>query len=89
MSAVRALLVGALFLAIYYMYQMISGIILTKTYAPDIVQRYEQVDYLQHKVSFGVVVNGGFPMMELGIVILGMAVYCVARLLKNRKPNER
>ncbi|MCY9664683.1 MULTISPECIES: menaquinol-cytochrome c reductase cytochrome b subunit [Paenibacillus] len=38
--------------------QILSGMFLTMYYTPDIINAYASVDYLQHKVAFGVIVRG-------------------------------
>lgn len=38
--------------------QVLSGMFLTMYYVPDITNAYASVDYLQHKVEFGVIVRG-------------------------------
>jgi menaquinol-cytochrome c reductase cytochrome b subunit len=38
--------------------QILSGMFLTMYYVPDIINAYASVDYLQHKVAFGVIVRG-------------------------------
>lgn len=38
--------------------QILSGMFLSMYYAPDITNAYYSVDYLQHKVAFGVIVRG-------------------------------
>ncbi|MCZ8515062.1 cytochrome b6 [Paenibacillus filicis] len=38
--------------------QILSGMFLTMYYVPDILNAYASVDYLQHKVAFGVIVRG-------------------------------
>jgi len=38
--------------------QILSGMFLTMYYAPDIVNAYQSVDFLTHRVAFGVIVRG-------------------------------
>ena len=40
------------------MIMILSGMFLAMYYVPDIVNAYASVDYLQHKVAFGVIVRG-------------------------------
>lgn len=84
---IRAFIVGLSFIIIFYAFQVIRGIYLTLNYVPDIVGSYESVDYLQHKVSFGVVFHPIWSILEiLGLFMLGLTTYFVVR--KMRKGNS-
>lgn len=86
----RALLVGLLFVFVYYgvrlMIQVSQGIYLTMNYVPDIVEEYESVAYLQHNVSFGFVYRSISVWRTageiFGFLLLGIVVYYIRQRLK-------
>ena len=86
----RALIVGLLFLCVYYVIQIIQGIYLTMNYVPDNIDKYRSVDYLQRKITFG---NGDIPMWRVievsGLMLLGMVVYYIGRILRKVTPKSR
>ncbi|GBF77621.1 hypothetical protein PA598K_06178 [Paenibacillus sp. 598K] len=72
--------------------QLVTGMIQTETYVPDILQAYESVDYLQHKVAFGEVSTGPpWPLYAAGAaaaIVLG-AVYYGVRCKYRRQSEPR
>ncbi len=82
----RALIVGLIFVFVYYAFQIIQGMYLTMNYVPDIVEKYESVDYLQYKVTFGHVSNPLWRTIEVsGLMLLGIVVYYTGRILRRKK----
>jgi Cytochrome b subunit of the bc complex len=83
---IRALIVGVLFVFVYYAYQILHGVYQTMNYVPDIVEAYESVDHLQIKVAFGYQLNPLRTMIEIvAILLLGMGVYYSGRMLRRKK----
>jgi hypothetical protein len=56
-------------------YQVICGWWMTLNYKPDILQAYENIDYLQHEVSFGVVMNSDGLGYFFVRFLIGMLLY--------------
>lgn len=92
----RSLLVGLLFVLAYYgaqiVVQIIQGMFLTANYVPDIVEKYESVDDLQHKIAFGVIYSP-ISIWEIageiiGLMLLGIAVYYAGRRWRERQRRE-
>ncbi|PZD97328.1 hypothetical protein DNH61_02970 [Paenibacillus sambharensis] len=78
--AVESLLFPLVVYLVYTAYQGVSGYLMTMYYVPDIVNEYESVDYLQHKVSFGEVYRfewGGLAGSLLAWLILSLVYYIV------------
>lgn len=68
--------------------QLVTGMILTKKYVPDIIKTYESVDYLQHKT---VVAGNPWPFYAAGAaaaIVLG-AVYYGVRCKYRRQSEPR
>lgn len=83
---IRALIVGLIFVISYYVFQILRGMYLTFNYVPDIIESYDSVDYLQHKVSFGISVDPTRILIEvLGLLLLGMSTYFVVRKVRSKK----
>jgi menaquinol-cytochrome c reductase cytochrome b subunit len=57
-------------------------------YVPDIVEKYESVDYLQHEITFGHISNPN-PMWRTievsGLMLLGIVVYYTGKRLRRKK----
>ncbi|MFX3631473.1 MAG: hypothetical protein ACE3L7_20030 [Candidatus Pristimantibacillus sp.] len=86
----RALIVGLIFVFVYYAIQIVQGMYLTINYVPDIVDQYESVDYLQHKVTFGHVSSPMWRAIEVSALIsLGIAVYYTGMMLKRTTLKSR
>ncbi|MEK4248208.1 hypothetical protein [Paenibacillus sp. FSL W7-1287] len=82
----RALTVGIIFVITYYAIQVFRGIYLTYKYVPDIIESYDSVNYLQHKVSFGVSVDSMRVLIEiLGLLLLGASIYFGVRRIRRNK----
>ena len=82
---IKALLVGIIFVVIYYVIKSIRGVYLTTNYVPDIVDTYESVNYMQHIVTFGYLPNPMWIAIEFLIVmLLGILVYYIGKALKMR-----
>ncbi|WP_169081364.1 hypothetical protein [Paenibacillus sp. PL91] len=83
---IRALVLGLIFVFIFYAFQILQGIYLTMNYVPDIVETYESVDHLQHKVAFGYVLSPVWRTLEiLVLMLLGIIVYYAVRILRKKK----
>ncbi|WP_442956405.1 hypothetical protein [Paenibacillus sp. YIM B09110] len=80
----RSLIVGLLFVFVYYAIQIIQGIYLTINYVPDIVDKYESVDYLQHKVAFGHISSPMWRTIEItALILLGIVFYYTGKMLRS------
>lgn len=65
---------------------IITGMVQTKAYVPDIIQAYESVDYLQQKVSFGRA-GSPWPVVGAGLImtaVIGIVYYRVRMKYKRR-----
>ncbi|WP_054024999.1 hypothetical protein [Bacillus sp. FJAT-28004] len=83
---IRALVLGLIFVFVFYAFQMLQGLYLTLNYVPDIVETYESDDYLQQKVAFGYVLSPVWRTLEiLGLMLLGIIVYYAGRILRKKK----
>lgn len=84
-TVLQALLFAVLVIIIYYAVQIGIGMYLTMTYVPDIAGHYSSVDYLQRKVSFGVIYSGFSVAVELVLLIAAaMALFIGGKLLLNK-----
>lgn len=82
----RALIIGLLFVFVFYAFQILQGMYLTMKYVPDIVESYESVDYLQHKVTFGVKSNPMWRTVEIPVLmLLGIVVYYTGWKMRRKK----
>lgn len=83
---IRGMIVGLIFVMVYYAFQIVQGIYLSMNYVPDVIESYETVDYLQHKVAFGSVSSPLWTTIEiLGLMLLGIIVYYAGRRLRRKK----
>lgn len=75
-----------IFVITYYVIQVLRGLYVSYNYVPDIIKSYDSVDYLQHKVSFGISVDPPRIFLEfLGLLLLGMIVYFLVRKVRSNK----
>ncbi|NOU89018.1 hypothetical protein GC102_25190 [Paenibacillus sp. LMG 31460] len=82
----QALVVGLIFVFVFHAFQIIQGMYLTMNYVPNIVETYESVDYLQHKVTFGYISSPMWRMIEsLGLMLLGIIVFYTGKVLRRKK----
>ncbi|MGO4272715.1 hypothetical protein AB4Z22_23225 [Paenibacillus sp. TAF58] len=82
----RALVVGLIFVFVFFTFEIIQGMYLTMNYVPDIVETYESIDYLQHKVSFGYISSPMLRTIEiLGLLLLGIIVFYTGKILRRKK----
>ena len=71
--------------------QLVTGMIQTKAYVPDILQTYESVDYLQHHTVYFGESGSQWPFYAAGAaaaIVLG-AVYYGVRCKYRRQPEPR
>lgn len=86
----RAIVVGLVFVFVFYAFQILQGMYLTMKYVPDIVDSYESVDYLQHKVAFGISSSPMWRTVEiLGLMLLGIVVYYTWKMVWRDKNENR
>ncbi|MEB1807107.1 MAG: hypothetical protein LPK26_07375 [Bacillaceae bacterium] len=71
---VKSIIVSLVIHAFYFIGQIVYGLMLTKSYVPDIVDSYESVTYLQNEVTFGYIIS---PIFFIGSFI---TVTCLAAL---------
>ncbi|GIO12340.1 hypothetical protein J19TS2_18950 [Cohnella xylanilytica] len=68
-------------------WKIIRGYYTTQKYVPEIVNRYESIDYLQHKVSFGIVGRSGWITLLWGMggfLLLAITYYGIRTWLTRR-----
>ncbi|MDQ8739461.1 hypothetical protein [Paenibacillus sp. LHD-38] len=83
---IRAIVLGLIFVFVFYAFQILQGLYLTMNYVPDIVETYESDDYLQHNVTFGYVSSPVWRTLEiLVLMLLGIIVYYAGRILRKKK----
>jgi len=75
---IEGLLFGLIVYAGYIGWAILSGLMLTRNYVPDIAARYESVEELEHKVSFGVIFEPHWLTLAGSFVLL-IALYYVVR----------
>ncbi|MNJ51220.1 cytochrome b6 [compost metagenome] len=59
-------------------FNIVQGMLLTRNYVPDVTNGYASVDYLQHKVEFGIVNRLDWLTIVFGfsgILLLAMTYY--------------
>lgn len=82
----RAVALGLTFVIVFYAFQILQGMYHTAKFVPEIVESYESVDYLQHKVSFGDQSSSIWRTVKMpGLLLLGIAVYYTVRILRRKK----
>lgn len=79
---VESLIFSSVIILGYVVWIVIHGYFLTKNYVPDILNSYDSVNELEHKVTFG-----GNPvalgwLFIVGFVLLSVIYYVVRTLLK-------
>ncbi|SFS76011.1 hypothetical protein [Paenibacillus sp. BC26] len=85
-SFFQALIVGLIFVFVYFAFQIIQGIYLTMNNIPDIVEKYKSVDSMQHRVTFGHIGNPFWRTLEVsGMLLLGIGVYYTVKRLRTKK----
>ncbi|UFJ40918.1 hypothetical protein LOK74_23510 [Brevibacillus humidisoli] len=73
---VRAILFSiAINLLYFWVIPVVSGMILSYFYIPDIEQKYENVSYLQNEVSFGWTASAASPLTVSLYLLAGVGVY--------------
>lgn len=63
---VQSIIISLVIHAFYFIGQIAYGVMITKSYVPDIVDSYESVTYLQNEVSFGYIKS---PILLIGSLI--------------------
>ena len=74
---IEALSFGLIVYALYIGTSIVSGWMLTRSYVPDITERYESVEELEHKVSFGVIFEPNWLTLVGSFVLLAVLYYVV------------
>ncbi len=64
---IESIIVSILIILLGLGWNISQGYFLTKNYVPDIIDNYKSSDYLQHKVSFGILYKGNWISMIVGI----------------------
>ncbi|MFD2613896.1 hypothetical protein [Paenibacillus gansuensis] len=70
---------------LYYAWQIGAGMWMTLNYTPDMMDQYESVDYLQHKVSFGFAYTFAWWQVAFAALVLGVLYYRVRIWRAGRK----
>jgi len=82
----RAMVVGVIFVIIYFAIQIMLGIYRTINYVPDIVESYQATNYVQHNVTFGAQISSIWNVIEIpALMLLGIVVYYTLRGWKDKK----
>lgn len=76
----------------YFLLPILSGLFLTHFYVPDIAEAYEEVNYLQNEVAFGVIIRPDFETNILFHLLVGIGIYgllfTAIRLFKKFKSSK-
>ncbi len=81
---IEALLFSLIVIGGWVGWAVVSGIMLTRNYVPDIVESYNSVEHLQSEVSFGVVYNVHWSILAGGFIALAALYYFVRAWLTRR-----
>lgn len=83
---IRALVLGLLFVVIYYLIQIIKGMYFTMNYIPNMQGKYESIDLLSSTSNFGDAHSPLWRTIEVvGMMLLGIVVYYTGKLLRRKK----
>lgn len=83
---IRALVLGLVFVVVYYLIQIIQGMYLTMKYVPNLPLEYETKDYLFQKINGGDATTPLWRVFEVvGMMLLGIVVYYTGKLLRRKK----
>jgi len=87
----RAFVYSALLNVLYYLLlPLVSGLLLTWLYVPDIVSSYDSVQYLQNEVVFGQVSDPAFSWWQIPLTLaLGMVISLAFMAIKQRISHQR
>jgi hypothetical protein len=91
---IESVIVSIVIVLVVLGWGIVRGMLLTKSYVPDIVDSYQATDFLQHEVSFGTVNRSNWitVLMGLGgflllvITYYGIRVWLNQMIKKNRAP---
>jgi len=82
--ALESFIVSFLILLVGVLWKVVQGYIANKKYVPDVIKKYESVDYLQSTVSFGTIQTPfnwtTVLFMAAGFVVIAL-IYYVMRLM--------
>ncbi|OXS59814.1 hypothetical protein B1A99_09740 [Cohnella sp. CIP 111063] len=81
---IEALLFSLVVIGGWVAWAVVSGMMLTRSYVPDIVESYSSVEHLQSEVSFGVVYNVHWSILAGGFIALAALYYFARAWLSNR-----
>jgi len=84
---IESIVVSLLIILAILGWEIIRGYYTTQKYVPEIVNRYESIDYLQHKVSFGIVGRSGWITILWGMggfLLLAITYYGIRTWLNRR-----
>ncbi|XEC96572.1 hypothetical protein AB6A23_08540 [Paenibacillus tarimensis] len=74
---VESIIFGVVVYLIYCAWGIVSGIILTQYYVPDIVNQYPSVEYLEETTTFGAVYEPGLIVTAFGFIVACGSYYLV------------
>ena len=83
----ESIIVSVLVLLIGFGWEIVQGMLLTRKYVPDIMNSYNSADYLQHKVSFGILYGGNWILSFVSFLILVFLYYGFRLLLNYMRRN--
>ena len=75
----------------YLVLPVVSGVVLTWLYVPDVVSAYDSVEYLQNEVAFGQINDSSFAWWKsIPLTLaLGMAISLVFMSIRQRFRHKR
>lgn len=76
-------------LVIFFIVPVLSGLFLSYLYTPDIIEAYDDVNYLQNEVSFGFILRPGNVMAMLFPFFLGIIAYFLILLVVKKIEEKR
>jgi hypothetical protein len=89
---IESIIVSTLIILAVIGWRIVRGYLLTQNYVPEIINSYDSIDYMQHKVSFGIVNRSYWKTAMIGIggfVLLFITYYGIrtwlTQIIKRRK----
>jgi quinol-cytochrome oxidoreductase complex cytochrome b subunit len=81
-SIIQATIFSVMTMLLYFGYQIGVGMYTTYSYTPDIIHAYSNIDYLQNKVSFGVISHPfSFPIETILLLMISFIVFLTGKYM--------
>ncbi|MGF7050750.1 menaquinol-cytochrome c reductase cytochrome b subunit [Paenibacillus sp. DS2015] len=83
---IESIIVSILIVLAFIGWEIVRGMLLTKNYVPDILESYKTIEYLQHKLSFGIIIRSKWITVLMGFsgFLFMVVTYYGIRVLLNR-----